>query len=125
MKQKRIKRADNIVPEKIPMKKNINRRIVLVVGLSLVVVNALPLIYTPISIIDAEGQFNQVFGDNWRDKIPDDVNAFFLPTQFNLFNYFLGFPQPDCNIDRNIQYLKIDNDTYTGLSKEISLAILC
>jgi acetyl esterase/lipase len=111
-KPKKIKRADDSVPEQVPLKKNMSRRVVAVIGLSLVVVNTLPLICTPFAIIDAETEFAEVYGENWRDKIPNEVESYFLPTQFNLFNYFVGFPQPDCNIDRNIQYLKIDNETY-------------
>ncbi len=111
-KPKKLKRTEEGSPEQLPIKRNIIRNVVAVIGLGLVIVNALPLICTPYAIIDAETEFAEVYGDNWRDNIPNDVESYFLPTQFNLFNYFFGFPQPDCNIDRDIQYLKIDDDTY-------------
>ena len=109
MKLKRVNDESSAHPK---MKKNVARRIITVTGLSLVFLNALPLLLTPYSIITAEAEFTQVYGENWREQIPSEVESYFLPSQFNLYNYFLGFPQPDCNIDRNIQYLEIDDDTY-------------
>jgi acetyl esterase/lipase len=74
----------------------------------LTVLNAMPLISTPISIQTAENEFNEAYGENWRSDIPQNVDNYFLPTQFNLYNYFLGFPHRDCNLETDVLYYDAD-----------------
>lgn len=88
------------------------RKIVVVVGLSLFFINSLPLLMTPVAIQTAENEFEDAYGENWGDNIPAHINSFFMASQFNLYNYFVGFPHADCNVDRNIVYHTIDADTY-------------
>lgn len=89
-------------------RRSLVKKIILVFGLSLTFLNALPLIATPISIQTAENEFNIVYGEDWRAQIPLNADSYFLPTQLNLYNYFLGFSHRDCNIDTDIKYY--DND---------------
>jgi len=112
LRARKIKREEERAPNQLIMQKNILRKVIVVIGLGLVFVNILPLIFTPSAIVDAENEFADVFGENWRDKIPEEVELYFQPSQFNLFNYFFGFPQPDCNIDRDITYLDLGNGKY-------------
>ncbi|MBY8980884.1 MAG: alpha/beta hydrolase [Candidatus Lokiarchaeota archaeon] len=88
--------------------KNWNRILILVIGLMLTVLNAMPLMSVPVSIQTAENEFNGVYGDNWRSDIPQNVDNYFLPTQFNLYNYFLGFPHRDCNVETDVPYYDAD-----------------
>ena len=88
--------------------KNWNRISILVIGLLLTVLNALPLMSVPVSIQTAETEFSVAYGENWRSDIPQRVNNYFLPTQFNLYNYFLGFPHRDCNVETDVLYYDAD-----------------
>ncbi len=88
--------------------KNWNRISILVVGLLLTVLNALPLMSVPISIQTAENEFSGVYGENWRCDIPQNADNYFLPSQFNLYNYFLGFPHRDCNVETDVPYYDAD-----------------
>jgi len=89
--------------------KNYKRRIIVIVGFSIIFLNSLPLITTPIAISNAELEFEDAYGSNWREKIPKEIESYFLQSQFNLAYYFLGIPQKECNIDINIKYYE-DND---------------
>ncbi|MHA1106562.1 MAG: alpha/beta hydrolase [Promethearchaeota archaeon] len=63
---------------------------------------------TPFSIQNAENEFNLAYGSDWRSTIPNQVESYMSPTQFNLYGYFLGFPIKDCNVDVDVLYY--DND---------------
>jgi acetyl esterase/lipase len=84
--------------------KNWLKKTILVFGLVLTLLNALPLLSTPFSIQHAENEFNTAFGQAWRSEIPSSTKSYFLPTQFNFYNYFIGFPHRDCNLETDIKY---------------------
>jgi len=88
--------------------KNWGRLSILVVGLLLTGLNALPLMSVPVSIQTAETEFKAAYGDNWRSDIPPTADNYFLPSQFNLYNYFLGFPHRDCNVETDVLYYDAD-----------------
>jgi len=83
-------------------------KIVLIFGFSLALLNSLPLISTPFSIQNAENEFNLAYGSDWRSTIPNQVESYMSPTQFNLYGYFLGFPIKDCNVDVDVLYYEND-----------------
>ena len=87
---------------------NWNRRSILVIGLLVTILNALPLMAVPVSIQTAEYEFNVAYGSEWRSEIPQSAENYFLPTQFNLYNYFLGFPHKDCNFETDMLYYDDD-----------------
>jgi len=91
-------------------RRSLVKKCILVFGLCLAFLNALPLIATPISIQTAENEFNVAYGEDWRAQIPSTVDSYFLPTQFNLYNYFLGFSHRDCNVETDVKYY--DNDGF-------------
>jgi len=88
--------------------KKLNRVSILVFGLMLTALNALPLMAVPVSVQTAENEFNDAYGENWRCDIPKSADNYFLPSQFNLYNYFLGFPHRDCNVETDILYYDAD-----------------
>ena len=88
--------------------RNWNRIAISTIGLSLTIINALPLIITPITIQTAEQEFNTAYGIDWRGQIPPDVESHFLISQFSLSSYFLGFPHRDCKIETDILYYDAD-----------------
>ncbi|MBY9005870.1 MAG: alpha/beta hydrolase [Candidatus Lokiarchaeota archaeon] len=86
------------------------RQGILVMGILLSFIFSLPILSTPFSIIHAENEFRDVYGDNWRNFIPSNISRFFLESQFNIYNYFMGIPHKDCNIELDILYYE-KNDT--------------
>ena len=65
--------------------------VVAITGLSLTIVMSLPIIVIPISISNAESEFNAAFGVNWENQIPEDVkNNYFLSSPLPLDQPFLG-----------------------------------
>ncbi len=86
----------------------------------------LPLLSTPFSIMHAEKEFNDVYGENWREFIPSNINSFFLESQFNMYSYFMGIPHKECNIVLDTLYYENNNtklffDVYfpKGLGEEL------
>ncbi len=84
--------------------RKILRKSIASIGLTLSFIFILPLLSTPYCILHAENEFNKAYGENWRNLIPSRINDFFLPFQFNFYNYFLGLPHRDCNIETDIKY---------------------
>jgi len=88
--------------------KNWSRISILVIGLLLTFLNALPLMSFPVSIQTAETEFSTAYGENWKYDIPQSVDNYLLPSQFNLYNYFLGFPHKDCHVETDVLYYDAD-----------------
>ncbi|UCC18534.1 MAG: alpha/beta hydrolase [Promethearchaeota archaeon] len=65
-----------------------------------------PLFLTQFTINNIERNFSSIFGPNWREQIPVEVNNYFLETPFSLSNYFLGIPPKDCNIEKDVLFYK-------------------
>ncbi|TFG16854.1 MAG: hypothetical protein EU533_08710 [Promethearchaeota archaeon] len=108
-KKEKLNRKEDFIPGQSERAvKNPVYKVVLIIGLSLAIVNFLPLLSTPIAIDNAEDEFERVYGLDWRDQIPESINSFFLPTQFDLTHYFLGWPQKECNID-TVKYYEDDD----------------
>ncbi|MHA1150477.1 MAG: alpha/beta hydrolase family protein [Promethearchaeota archaeon] len=109
--EKLKRKEDFILGQQIPKVKNPVYKIFLVVGLSLAILNSLPIMSTPFAIDIAEGEFEEAYGTNWRDQIPENIKSYFLPNQFDLTHYFLGWPQKECNVDTNIKYYEDEDVT--------------
>ena len=83
--------------------------VILIFGICLGFLSALPVISTPISIQTAENEFKNTYNSNWHSNIPKTVESYMLPTQFNLYSYFLGFPIKECNVETDILYYEENN----------------
>jgi len=59
----------------------------------------LPLLMTHLTVYNAEKNFSEIFGDNWKDDIPTNVNQYFLKTPFTTPEYFLGNSPKNCKIE--------------------------
>jgi predicted esterase len=82
-----------------------------------------PLFITQFTINQIEIDFSTTFGSDWREKIPDGVNEYFLDTPFSLSSYFLGMTPKDCNIERDKLFyddegIKLYFDAYMPLNSE-------
>lgn len=63
-----------------------------------------PLILTQVNVYNAERAFSSAFGNDWRDKIPAEVNEYFLETPFSIPSYFLGKTPKDCRIEKDVLF---------------------
>ncbi|MBD3213864.1 MAG: prolyl oligopeptidase family serine peptidase [Candidatus Lokiarchaeota archaeon] len=75
--------------------KKLSRRVkntVILCGLILIVINSLPLISVPATIIDANQQFEDSFGPKWN-SFDSDLEEAFLNAPFNFGWYYLGTPK--------------------------------
>lgn len=61
----------------------------------------MPLALTNFTIYNAEKNFTATFGEEWKTKIPTEVEQYFLKTPFATPSYFLGIQTKECLIERN------------------------
>jgi hypothetical protein len=91
------------------------------IGLVSTGIMIVPLFLTPWTIYNAEVNFAEAFGADWRDKIPTDVEAtYFLQSQFWIPGYFLGIPAKDCEVRYDITYFDGSISNYS-VDKDITL----
>ncbi|KKL85041.1 hypothetical protein LCGC14_1958690 [marine sediment metagenome] len=64
----------------------------------------MPLLLTNVTVRNAEKNFADAFGSDWQERIPSQVNRFFLKTPFSLPGYFLGSQPKDSRIEKNILF---------------------
>ncbi|MFW9820637.1 MAG: hypothetical protein ACFFE5_13590, partial [Candidatus Thorarchaeota archaeon] len=79
-----------------------------------------PLALTQYTIKSIESNFSNTFGSDWRERIPTEVNNYFLGTPFSLSSYFLGSSPKDCRIEQNVLFyddegIKLYFDAYLPL----------
>lgn len=78
--------------------------LVLVVGMAIITICALPLILTPYTINRAEESFFQAFGSEWRNKINDNANKYFLKSPFSIPAYFLGIESNNFLVKQDVMF---------------------
>ncbi|MHA1439548.1 MAG: alpha/beta hydrolase [Promethearchaeota archaeon] len=72
---------------------------VAIIGIIISGIMIIPLCSTPYYVYSAEKNFAAAFGEDWRDKIPEDINRdYFLKSPFSLPGYFLGIPPKECEV---------------------------
>ncbi|MFX1412854.1 MAG: hypothetical protein ACFFA2_03365 [Promethearchaeota archaeon] len=75
-----------------------------IMGLVVAFVMLLPLFLTHVTTYSAHNNFSTAFGYDWRNRIPTNINDFFLKTPFSTSSYFLGIPAEDCIVKENILF---------------------
>jgi acetyl esterase/lipase len=88
---------------------------ILIYGLIMCNIFLLPLFSTPYTSLQAEEEFSQAYGVNWRSHIDPSMNMYFQPIPFTMTEFFLGNYPKDCNIDIDIPF-------YSNSSEGITLA---
>ncbi|UYP46948.1 hypothetical protein NEF87_003233 [Candidatus Lokiarchaeum ossiferum] len=93
-------------------------RIIGLIGILISGICFLPLLSTPQFAINAENSFSErfdpVFSGDWNAKILNSGHdAYFLQTPFSLAGYFLGSPNYDCIVNRDVLYLDGDTSNYS------------
>jgi acetyl esterase/lipase len=82
----------------------------LFLGLTAFGLNILPLSGVQSTIASADSQFNAVFGDNWNELIPNDLQAKFREAPFNMGEYLNGIPSSACNVSYDIEYAFVNGN---------------
>ncbi|MFX1478291.1 MAG: alpha/beta hydrolase [Promethearchaeota archaeon] len=86
----------------------------------------LPIFLTNSTVNNADKAFTTGFGNNWRDRIPHEVDQYFLETPFSLTEYYLGVQPKDCIIEKNILFynnegIELYFDAYMPLNRNMEL----
>ncbi|MHA1805495.1 MAG: alpha/beta hydrolase [Promethearchaeota archaeon] len=93
-----------------------NRKIYHVFTLITLIISVIlfmPYALTPVAIRDAEKNFSEAFGEDWRNKIPTDVeNKYFLKTQFSTLQYFLGVKSNNYIVEKDVLYFDGSKSPY-------------
>ncbi len=73
----------------------------------------MPYALTPVAINNAEKNFTQAFGEDWRDNIPAEVeNTYFLKTPFSTLQYFLGVRSNNYIVEKDVLYFDGSKSAY-------------
>ncbi|GAI72495.1 unnamed protein product, partial [marine sediment metagenome] len=63
-----------------------------IIGILVSGISMMPFFLTHSIVFNAEKKFVEMFGQDWREQIPVEVNSYFLQTPFSIPGYFLGLP---------------------------------
>jgi len=101
------------------------------IGLISSIILILPLVSSPLTVLNADINFTSAFGSDWRSKIPSSVEQYFLKTPYSSGGYFLGIPPKDCIVKNQISFyngttgvdagLKLYFDAYIPLNGGVGL----
>lgn len=99
---------------------------IIIIGLTISGLNLMSFFATPYTIVNAESEFDEVFGSNWEDNIPNDVKKHFLQMPYLLSSHFLTIPQNSVNIDKDVLFYTGENitlyfDAYTPTTSATEL----
>jgi len=84
---------------------------IMIIGLLISGLNLMSFFATPYTILNAESEFNEVFGTNWDESIPDNVKNQFLPTPYLLSSHFLTIPQESVIVENDVLFYEGENIT--------------
>ncbi len=75
-----------------------------IIGVICTISLLLPLIFTPISISTGEEAFSQTFGEDWEERIPEEIEYSFSNSTYNLERHFLGSPSDRAELVEDVKY---------------------
>lgn len=84
---------------------------IIFVGFVISGLNLMSFFATPYTILNAELEFDEVFGSNWDKDIPADVKSHFLQSPYFLSSHFLTIPQDSIKIDKDVLFYTGENIT--------------
>jgi len=90
---------------------------VAIIGFLIAGLNSLSLLTTPYTIITANTEFNEAFGNDWEEQIPTEVREYFLPLPYNIPSHFLSVPRQDFKVEKDVLFysgegIKLHFDVY-------------
>ena len=84
------------------------------IGLLITAIMMLPLCFTPYSVYNAEQNFAEAFGNDWRENIDADLEEkYFLNSPFWIAGYFLSVPAKDCEYKSDVMFLDGEVSNYS------------
>lgn len=120
--------ANTILLLKLKRRKRTTRKFYRTAIIGLFVSGSLlmPLFLTNATAQNADRSFSNVFGANWRSRIPNQANQYFLDAPFSLTGYLLGSQPKSCEINRNVLFyddegIRLHFDVYLPCNNGIDL----
>jgi dienelactone hydrolase len=84
------------------------------IGLLITAIMMLPLCFTPYSVYNAEKNFAEAFGNDWRGNIDADLEEkYFLNSPFWIAGYFLSMPAKDCEYKADVMFFDGEESNYS------------
>jgi acetyl esterase/lipase len=92
-----------------------------IIGFTITGINSVSLLATPFTINYANAEFTNVFGSNWENQIPNDINEKFLQIPYNFPSHFLTIPEKPIQVEKDILFYEGENislyfDVYSPVS---------
>jgi acetyl esterase/lipase len=72
------------------------KKTIFIIGIIFTGITALPFLSIPITIYDANQQFERYFGPNWN-QFDNNIQQYFMDSQFVLSQYYFGIPPANEN----------------------------
>jgi hypothetical protein len=93
-----------------------------IIGILISGISMMPFFLTHSIVFNAEKRFIEMFGQDWREEIPVEVNNYFLQTTFSIPGYFLGIPPKGSIIEEQTLFYKDEGislyfDAYMPLNR--------
>lgn len=82
---------------------------IIIIGLTISGLNAVSLLATPYTIINADLEFEDAFGLNWRNSIPPNIQNYFLPAPYFVSSHFLSIPEKEIKIETDVLFYNGEN----------------
>ena len=82
---------------------------IIIIGLTISGLNAVSLLATPYTIINADLEFEDAFGLNWRNSIPPNIQNYFLPAPYFFSSHFLSIPEKEINVETDVLFYNGEN----------------
>ena len=84
---------------------------IIIIGLTIAGLNSVSLFSTPYSIIKANKEFEEDFGPNWENSIPESIKNQFLQTPYVFSSHFLSIPQKTVIVEKDVLFYEGENIT--------------
>lgn len=84
---------------------------IIIIGLTISGLNSMSLLATPDTIINADLEFKDAFGLNWRNNIPLNINNYFLQSPYFISSHFLSIPEKSINVETDVLFYEGENIT--------------
>ena len=88
---------------------------VMIIGFVTSVLMITPLMLMPSAVKDAENNFADAFGDDWRESIDTKTEEWFLNDHYSLAQYYLGIQHNACIVKPDISYYNGTSGVDKGL----------
>ena len=85
--------------------------VIIIIGFIISGFNAVSLLSTPYTIINANQEFDDAFGLDWENNIPVNVQNYFLPTPYFISSHFLSIPEKPITIETDVLFYSGENIT--------------